>query len=116
MPQDPLTIEDIVGSSEGQRILRLKGPLLINNLFSFQEKVRSDTSRNLVLDFSGVPYIDSAGIGALVGAYVNRQKAAGRSLALVGVNDRVHTTMKITHIDHFFRFFSSVEEVEQAVA
>jgi anti-sigma B factor antagonist len=116
MPQDPLTIEDVVGSGEGQRILRLQGPLLINNLFSFQEKVRSDTSRNLVLDFSGVPYIDSAGIGALVGAYVNRQKVAGRSLALVGVTDRVRTTMKITHVDHFFRFFSSVEEVEQAVA
>jgi anti-sigma B factor antagonist len=116
MPQDPLTIEDTVGPNEGQRILRLSGPLLINNLFSFQDKVRSDKSRDLVLDFTGVPYIDSAGIGALVGAYVNRQKEGGRSLALVGVNDRVRTSLKVTHVDQFFRFFNSVEEVQQPVA
>lgn len=116
MPQDPLTIEDIAGPVDGQRILRLAGPLLINNLFSFQDKVRSDQSRQLILDFTGMPYIDSAGIGALVGAYVNRQKEGGRSLALVGVNDRVLTSLKVTHVDQFFRFYKNVEEIQQAVA
>ena len=115
MPQDPLTIEDLVGPQEGQRIYRLTGPLLINNLFDFQSKVRGDNSRELILDFTGVPYIDSAGIGALVGAYVNHQKE-GRSLILVGVSDRVLTSLKVTHVEQFFRFAKTVEEIGQAVA
>src|SRR5690349_15004325 len=115
MPQDPLSIEDLVGPQEGQRILRLTGPLLINNLFDFQSKVRADQSRELIIDFTGVPYIDSAGIGALVGAYVTHQKE-GRCLVLVGVNERVHNTLKVTRVEQFFRFCKSMEEVGQAVA
>jgi anti-anti-sigma factor len=115
MPQDPLSIEDLVGPQEGQRILRLTGPLLINNLFDFQAKVRADQSRELVLDFTGVPYIDSAGIGALVGAYVNHSKDK-RSLFLVGVTERVLNSLKVTRVDQFFRLFNTLEEVGQAVA
>ena len=55
-----------------------------------------------------VPYIDSAGIGALVGAYVTHQKG-GRSLSLVGVSDRVHNALKVTHVEQFFQFYNSVD-------
>jgi anti-sigma B factor antagonist len=84
-------------------------------MFDFQSKVRSDTSKALILDFSSVPYADSAGIGALVGAYVTRQKD-GRILALVGVNDRVRAVLKVTHVEQFFRFFDSVSAAEQSIA
>jgi anti-sigma B factor antagonist len=115
MREEPLVIEDLAEPEKGQRVLRLTGPLVISNLFDFQAKVRSDSSQTLILDFSGVPYADSAGIGSLVGAYVNRQKD-GRSLALVGVNDRVRAVLKVTHVEQFFRFFDSVNAAEQAVA
>jgi anti-sigma B factor antagonist len=87
----------------------------MNNLFDFQAKVRGDSSRELILDFTGVPYIDSAGIGALVGAYVTHQKE-GRSLILVGVHERVLTALKVTRVEQFFRFSKTVDEVGQAVA
>jgi anti-sigma B factor antagonist len=115
MPQEPLAIEDVAGSQEGQRILRLTGPLLINNLFDFQAKVRGNTSAKLILNFTGVPYIDSAGIGALVGAYVSHQKE-NRSLVLVGVTDRVLNALKVTRVEQFFRFCNSMAEAELAVA
>jgi len=115
MPQEPLSIEDIAGSQDGQRILRLTGPLLMNNLFDFQAKVRGNTSPKLILDFAGVPYIDSAGIGALVGAYVSHQKEK-RSLVLVGVSERVLTALKVTHVEQFFRFAKSLDEVEREIA
>ena len=89
MPQDSLQIDDQPGSQPGQRVLRLSGALVISTFFSFQSIVRSDTSRLLVIDFTNVPYVDSAGIGALVGAYVTRQHSA-RSLALAGVSERIH--------------------------
>jgi anti-sigma B factor antagonist len=114
MPQDPLVIEDIAGPKDGQRILRLAGPLTMSSLFEFQSKVRTNTSRVLMLDFSNVPYVDSAGIGAMVGAYVTHQKD-GRSLFLIGVNERVQNALKVTHVEKFFQFVDSVGAAEQAI-
>lgn len=115
MREEPLVIEDLAGAQPGQRVLRLVGPLVISNMFDFQSKVRADSSKALILDFSAVPYADSAGIGALVGAYVNRQKD-GRALALVGINDRVRSVLQVTHVEKFFRFFDTVDAAKQGVA
>jgi len=115
MAEQPLTIEDLPGSREGIRILRLSGPLNLINLFGFQAKLRADTSRALILDFTGVPLADSAGIGALVGAYVTRQRD-GRSLGLVGVNQRIIHALEVTRVNNFFHFYGTVAEAEQAAA
>jgi anti-sigma B factor antagonist len=114
MPQEPLQIEDVPGST-GQRILRLQGPILISNFFQFQAMVRADTSRNLILDLSQVPYIDSAGIGALVGAYVTRQNTA-RGLFLAGVTDRVRNSMQVTRVEQFFKFYDTVAAAQDSAA
>ncbi len=114
MPQEPLTLEDHPGQ-DGQRILRLIGPLTISNLFEFQSKVRADKSPSLIIDLTGVPYMDSAGIGCLVGAYVTHNKD-GHTLSLVGVSSRVRDALKVTHVEQFFRFYDSMEAVEQSLA
>ena len=113
MSQDSLRIDDRPGSQFGQRILSLNGALVMTTMFEFQSTVRADDSRSLIIDFSGVPYVDSAGIGALVGAYVTREHG-GRCLALVGVSDRVRNALKVTRVEQFFRFFDSVSDAEQA--
>jgi len=113
MPQEPLVIEDLAGPKEGQRILRLTGPLVLTTLFDFQSKVRADRSPTLMLDFTHVPYVDSAGIGALVGAYVTHEKE-GRSLYLIGVSQRVQDALQVTRVRQFFNFVDSVAAVEQA--
>jgi anti-sigma B factor antagonist len=113
MPEQVLHIEDLPGSRAGIRVLRLVGPLTLPNLFGFQSKVRADNSRALILDFTGVPLADSAGIGALVGAYVSRQ-SDGRSLGLVGVNQRIHHALETTRVESFFHFYGTVAEAEQA--
>jgi len=115
MPQESLRIEDRPGSQPGQRILRLDGPLVMTTVFGFQATVRADTSRSLIIDFAGVPYVDSAGIGALVGAHVTRQNG-GRQLALAGVSERIHNALQVTRVEQFFRFFDSVSAAEQASA
>lgn len=113
MADQPLHIEELSGSREGIRVLRLAGPLTLPNIFGFQSKVRTDTSRALILDFTEVPLADSAGIGALVGAYVTRQKN-GRSLGLVGVNERIHNALEVTRVENFFHFYKTIAEAEQA--
>jgi anti-sigma B factor antagonist len=99
----------------GAQILRLSGPILISNFFEFQSLVRASSTPILILDLTQVPYIDSAGIGALVGAYVNHQKA-GRRLALVGITQRVRNTMQVTHVEQFFKFFDTVAAAESGTA
>jgi anti-sigma B factor antagonist len=113
MPEQPLRIEDLPGSRAGIRVLRLAGPLTLLNVFGFQSKVRADDSHALILDFTNVPLVDSAGIGALVGAYVSRQKD-GRSLGLVGVNQRIHQALEVTRVESFFHFYETVAEAERA--
>jgi len=108
-------MEDQPGTQPGQRILRLNGALVMTTMFEFQATVRADTSRSLIIDFTNVPYVDSAGIGALVGAYVTREKG-GRNLALVGVCERIHNALNVTRVEQFFRFFDSVSAAEQASA
>ena len=93
-------------------MLRLSGPITISNFFQFQSLVRGNTSRKLILDLAGVPYIDSAGIGALVGAYVNHEKD-GRSLALVGVSQRVRDALQVTRVEQFFQFYDTAAAAQQ---
>ena len=112
MPNDPLTIEDIAGDEKTRR-LKLTGPLTITNLFDFQNRVRTNTVERLILDFTNVPYVDSAGIGAMVGAHVTHSKN-GRSLALVGVNQRVRAALGVTRVEQFFKFYDSVEDARAA--
>jgi anti-sigma B factor antagonist len=112
MQHEKLTITDQPGSQPGQRILVLAGPLILPNVFSFQTTVRSDESQTLILDFSKVPYADSAGIGALVGAYVTRQNSK-RHLGLVGVSQRVRDALKVTRVEQFFQYYDSVEAAEK---
>jgi anti-sigma B factor antagonist len=112
MPQESLNITDQAGSKPGHRILVLNGPLVLSSFFEFQSTVRADQSQTLIIDFANVPYIDSAGIGALVGAYVSRQNSS-RRLALAGVSNRVRDALKVTRVEQFFRFYDSVDAAEQ---
>ena len=115
MPDGALQIEELSGSCPGVKTFRLTGPLLLTNLFEFQAKVRADSSPTLILDFSQVPLVDSAGIGAMVGAYISHQRD-GRSLRLVGVNQRIHQALQVTQVESFFRFYNTVAEAEQSAA
>ena len=109
MRDEPLSIEDL-GLQNNARVLRLSGPLTIGTLYQFQDMVRTDSASSLVLDFTRVPYVDSAGVGALVGAYVRHQKA-GHSLTLAGVNERVRNTLKVTQVEQFFTYADSVPQL-----
>ncbi len=108
MQDKPLEIEK-VEDFPGTTVLRIHGPLLLGNFFPLQTMVRSDDASLLVLDVSDMPYIDSAGIGCLVGAHVSRENA-GRKLILVGANDRLQTSLKVTKCDQLFTTAPTVED------
>jgi anti-sigma B factor antagonist len=108
-----LTIETRDGAAPGHRVMKLAGPLVLKNIFDFQPAVREETAPLLVLEMAEVPYVDSAGIGALVNVHVSCQRA-GRRLALVGVNKRSRDVLGITQVEKLFRFFDTVAQAEAA--
>jgi anti-sigma B factor antagonist len=103
------------GTRSGQKILRLSGPLNIHTIFSFQNAVRAEEASALVLDFGGVPFMDSAGLGAVVAAYVSAQRAH-RKVAFACMNERVKALLAMTHVSHLFQPYATVEDAERALA
>ena len=68
---EPLSIEKQTGKDPGTTILLLKGPLTLRNLFEFQAVIRAgDPPPVTILDLSGVPYMDSTGMGAVINHHV----------------------------------------------
>src|ERR1700742_2742270 len=108
MQDKPLEIERIEDTT-GATVLRIHGPLLLGNFFPLQNMVRSDDAPLLILDVTDMPYIDSAGIGCLVGAHVSRENS-GRRLVLVGANERLQTSLKVTKCDQLFTTAPTVDE------
>jgi anti-anti-sigma factor len=107
MQDKPLQIEKIANGTDV--VLRIRGPLLLGNFFPLQAEVRSDSSALLIIDVADMPYIDSAGIGCLVGAHVSREHS-GRKLIIAGANERLLTSLKVTKVDQLFTFAPTVEQ------
>ena len=114
MQEKSLEIERADDAGGAGTIFRLHGPLLLGNFFSFQSLVRSDQSKLLMVDVADVPYIDSAGIGCLVGAHVSRENS-GRKLIVVGASERLLNMLKATKVDQLFTFAGTVEEARSKV-
>ncbi len=55
-------------------------------------------AHRLVLEMSGVPYIDSAGLGSLAHASGVAQERGG-TLRLAGVTDKVAALLRLTRVD-----------------
>jgi anti-sigma B factor antagonist len=103
------------GAHSGQRILRLRGPLNIHTIFDFQAAVKKEEAPTLIVDFSGVPYIDSAGLGAVVGAFISAQRS-NRKVAVAGMNERVKALVSMTHVSKLFQPYATVEDAERVIA
>jgi anti-sigma B factor antagonist len=54
-------------------------------------------SRNVVLDLTNVSYMDSSGLGAIIGLYVSA-KAAKSRLKLINLNERLKELFSITRL------------------
>jgi anti-sigma B factor antagonist len=102
-------IESIPGKQEGVRILRLAGQFTLQNVFDFQSAMRAGTDPVNIIDLTEVPYMDSASLGAVMGAHVFFHRNQ-RRYALVGVVERVRTLFEVGGVEKLLIVYPTVEE------
>ena len=104
---------EIIDRPSGVQLIKLSGPLTLRTLFEFQDAARRHVGA-LIIDASGVPYMDSAGLGAVIGIFASCQRT-GQKFAISSVPERVQVLFEMTGVRHMLPCFASIEEAEAAV-
>jgi anti-sigma B factor antagonist len=71
---------------------------------SYLQGILDEDGGPLLVDMNGIDYVDSTGIGELVG-YLQRFADEGRSFALLRPHERVRNLLKLTRLDEVFLIF-----------
>lgn len=71
-------------------------------------------TRRMVINLSGVSYIDSGGLGTLVGVF-SSARAAGADIKLTGLGHRLRDVLQITKLATVFEVFESEQEALAAL-
>ena len=97
-------------------VLNLKGDLVSEeDTIKLKEKIHSlasDKMKNVVVDMSGLDYVNSSGLGTLISALTTMRNAGG-DLRLARLGERVENLFVITKL---VKVFDTYETVERAVA
>ena len=114
-PTQAVKIETLAGTRPDVLVIKLSGPLTIHNFFEFQDLSRQKLPGALIVDLTGVGYIDSAALGCRIGIHLSREKS-GQKYALVGVNERARSLFTMCGVDKFFVIYPNVADAEAALA
>jgi anti-sigma B factor antagonist len=73
------------------------------------ENVLKNESTNVIVDFTKIDYIDSTGIGELVG-YLGKFTSQNRKLILVNPSERIQKLLKLAKLDAVFKIYGTEDE------
>lgn len=97
----------------GVVIIALSGVIKLgesSRLFSdYLENVLREGVSALLLDMSEIDYVDSTGLGELVG-YLQRFSDGGGKLALLRPQERILNLLKLTRLDEVFEIYDDESE------
>ncbi|MET0953175.1 MAG: STAS domain-containing protein [Aeromicrobium sp.] len=77
------------------------------------DRTVDDGHRQVVVDLSGVAFIDSSGLGALIGG-LKKARQSGGDLRLAGATEQVTEVLRLTNLDRVLRPYDSVENATSA--
>jgi anti-sigma B factor antagonist len=106
---------EIDDSRQPHTVLVVKGEVDVYTAPRLREKLVelvSQGRRQIVVDLEGVDFLDSTGLGVLVGG-LKRLRSHGGELTLVCTHQRI---LKVFEITGLTKVFSIVGSVDQAVA
>ena len=77
------------------------------------KKVADDVVANgrarIVVDLSGVSFMDSSGLGALIGGLKSARQASG-DLRIAGATEQVLAVLQLTNLDRILRPYATVQD------
>jgi anti-anti-sigma factor len=97
----------------GSVIKRLTGKLALETVHQFIAEQRKDPTPHLILDLSGVSFLDSAGVGALVQLFVHRRNG-GQTLALAALTKQGQAVMQVAGLTKLLPVYDTVESASAA--
>lgn len=96
-------------------IIKVDGEIDHHTSIIIREKIDKEFSRNnaknIIFDFSGIDFMDSSGIGVIMGRYRNAKQMGGK-VAIAGVNASLD---RIFNISGLHKIINNYENVEQAL-
>ncbi len=99
-------------------VVRVFGELDLDTARDFRTRVDADLDRyrcrNVVLDFGGVAFVDSSGLGAILGRY-KRAREKGGQVALCRPLPHVGRLLDLAGVVRIVRTYRGVEEALAAL-
>ena len=97
-------------------ILDIEGAIKLGESAEFFSSALDNVLRkeqsNVVIDFTGINYIDSTGMGELIG-YLSKFTGENRQILLVNPSERILRVLKAVRLDKVFKIF---QDEDAAVA
>ncbi|MGB7845642.1 MAG: STAS domain-containing protein [Candidatus Acidiferrum sp.] len=104
-----LELEKQSSSNESVTIYKATGKLSLETVSEFIQKLRPEPAMHVVLDLSGVSFLDSAGVGSLVSLFVTRRKL-GKTFALAALTAQGTAVVTVAGLQKLLPIHKTVEE------
>ncbi len=97
-------------------VLSLVGKIDIDSSPELKSKVLDlieEGNKNILIDFSGVSFMNSSGLGTLINV-VKEARSKEASLTIVSPTTFIKSLFKLTQLDKIFTIYDSMEEALSA--
>ena len=102
-----------IQAEEVYLLVTITGELVLTDSQQIKEEVKSaiekDARYQVIIDLSGVDFIDSSGLGVLIGWFKTVNQAQGK-IAYVGLTEYVNKIISLAKLDKIFPICASVTE------
>ena len=102
----------IDGQPNGAAVVRLSGRLDLLSAAEVKQQLAqavADGHRRLVVDLGEVDFVDSSGLGSLIGG-LKAARVGGGDLRIARPNDQARTILELTTLSRVLRPYPTVEE------
>jgi anti-sigma B factor antagonist len=104
-----LDLEKLPSGDETLTVYKAAGKLSLETVNPFIQQLRAETASYVVLDLSGVSFLDSAGVGALVSLFVSRRNQ-GKGFALAALSAQSTAVVTVAGLQNLLPVYKTVEE------
>jgi anti-sigma B factor antagonist len=104
-----LDLQKLPETDTSHLVTRLSGKLSLETVHNFIQTLRPEPAAHMILDMSGVSFLDSAGVGALVQLFVHRRNK-GQTFALSGLTKQGNAVIQVAGLTKLLPIHASVEE------